>query len=744
MAFQTPMTIAEAVEAIHSKAYLLPAIQREFVWNAKQIEQLFDSILRGYPIGSFLFWQVSPERQGDYQFYEFVRDYHEKSSRHNPKADLHGVQGLTAVLDGQQRLTSLYIGLRGSYAFRTKGGWWSVEGNFPIRRLYLDLLAPDDDWDGGFNFKFLTTDERDKQPERWFRVGDVLDFEGHKDVNRYLNSRPELAGVTFASDTLFDLYEAIRVKSVMNYYLEKGQDLDKVLNIFIRVNSGGTQLSYSDLLLSVATAQWKRLDAREEITRLVDELNDIGQGFRFDRDFVLKACLVLTDLQSVVFKVTSFTHENMSKIEDAWPRIEENLKNAVSLIASFGFSGPTLTSANSVIPIAYYLMKRGLGQRYLESGASAADRSSTGRWLISALLKGTFGDQADTVLSTIRGAIAETTGGFPAEEINSRLVRINKSVRFEPEEIEALLDNKYGQRQAFPVLALLYPSVDYRNLFHQDHIHPKSRFTIKKLTALGIDEAEAAWMIARVNDIPNLQMLEGLPNLEKSDKLFEVWLESRYPADDERRQYLERQYIPNGVDLSLVGFRDFYLARRELMIDALARVLMVTSETEAEADTLDVDTVVPAIETQAEMPAFNGDQVTAELVAEEAPATDAPHLHLGLAEHLRDELERIAEGQGLVTYSDLARRLGLEMDDGAQRRFLATLLGELSRDEVAAGRPMLSSVVVQYEGGTPGAGFLELGRELGRVEPGEDADLFAFREMRATWSQWKPNALSDR
>ena len=53
----------------------------------------------------------------------------------------------------------------------------------------------------------------------------------------------------------------------MNYYQEKDQDLDKVLNIFIRVNSGGTPLSYSDLLLSVADAPVEALDAREEITR---------------------------------------------------------------------------------------------------------------------------------------------------------------------------------------------------------------------------------------------------------------------------------------------------------------------------------------------------------------------------------------------------------------------------------------------------------------------------------------------
>ena len=82
MSFQAPITIRKALENIDNKRYLLPAIQREFVWDASQIEQLFDSVLRGYPIGSFLFWQVSPENSKQYEFYEFMTDYHQlKRSR---------------------------------------------------------------------------------------------------------------------------------------------------------------------------------------------------------------------------------------------------------------------------------------------------------------------------------------------------------------------------------------------------------------------------------------------------------------------------------------------------------------------------------------------------------------------------------------------------------------------------------------------------------------------------------------
>ncbi len=745
MSIQMPITISSVVEGIDHRRYLLPAIQREFVWKPDQIEQLFDSIMRGYPIGSLLFWEVEPESQSRYQFYEFVRDYHEKSARHNPKANLAGVQGLTAILDGQQRLTSLYIGLKGSYAYRAKYSWANNDGNFPIRKLYLDLLEPDSDWDGGYRFRLLTAKDKDKQPDRWFEVGKVLDFKRLYDITDYLNAHQELSTSKFASRTLQDLFQAIRVDTSMNYYLEKDQDLDKVLHIFIRVNSGGTPLSYSDLLLSVAVAQWKHLDAREEITRLVDDLNDIGQGFRFDRDFVLKACLAITDIPSVVFKVTNFTAENMERIENAWPTVEACLRSAVSLVASFGFSAYTLTSLNSVIPVAYYLMKRGHGASWVDSPGTAAEREIIRQWLTTLLLKGTFGDQADTVLSTIRAAIAETTGPFPVEEINRRLLQIGKSVHFELAEVDALLDAKYGQREAHQVLSLLYSYVDYRNVFHQDHIHPKSRFTVKRLTDAGFDEAEAKWMADRVNHVANLQMLGGPQNLDKSAKPFAEWLAANFGDPGARGDYLSRQYIPAEVDLGLESFRQFYNARRILMRNALAQRLgSVAASSEALQP-------AEAVEEETQEAATNGDEAVepADEVQPQAPCEPpqdepvATEVTLEptsiLAGAIRAAIVEVASrpGEHLITYTDLARRVGLDLGDDAQRYRLSVLLGEVSCAEVAAGRPMLSSLVVQYEGGTPGQGFFALGREISQVRDGEDPDLFAFRQMRATWTYWQ-------
>ena len=162
MSFEKPITIARAISAIADSNYVLPAIQREFVWDAEQIEKLFDSLLLGYPIGAFLFWEVKPEKLDEFQFYRFMDDYHERDQKHNPPANLKGRQvGITAVLDGQQRLTALNIGLRGTYADKLPYYRWDSDDAFPKRRLYLNLLAPPDADDLEFAYEFRMLREKD-------------------------------------------------------------------------------------------------------------------------------------------------------------------------------------------------------------------------------------------------------------------------------------------------------------------------------------------------------------------------------------------------------------------------------------------------------------------------------------------------------------------------------------------------------------------------------------------------------
>ncbi len=247
MPFQTPITIATALNHIQDNEYVLPAIQREFVWGANQITTLFDSLMRGYPIGAFLFWKVDGSHCNQFKFYRFLSRYHALKHRHNEPIDLTGRPGVTAILDGQQRLTSLNIGLRGTYAYKTKRLWRNNPKAFPERQLYLNLLRPANEGTAvelRYDFRFLTKQRANKSSdvEHWFLLKHVLKFKDLANVMDYL-SEHALWESQHARDCLQKLLQVVCKDPLISFYQEDDQDIDKVLNIFIRVNSGGTVLS---------------------------------------------------------------------------------------------------------------------------------------------------------------------------------------------------------------------------------------------------------------------------------------------------------------------------------------------------------------------------------------------------------------------------------------------------------------------------------------------------------------------
>ena len=131
--YQTGGTIKDTLKAVQNSNYVLPAIQREFVWKPEQICRLFDSLMQGYPFGTFLYWKVEKANSSRYMFYGFVCKYHERDSPHCPQLPTFHDSDLTAVLDGQQRLTALNIGLCGSMAWRVPYKWKNNPNAYPIR-----------------------------------------------------------------------------------------------------------------------------------------------------------------------------------------------------------------------------------------------------------------------------------------------------------------------------------------------------------------------------------------------------------------------------------------------------------------------------------------------------------------------------------------------------------------------------------------------------------------------------------
>ncbi len=113
------ITIKKAIDNIDSGIFLLPAIQRRFVWNTRQIEMLFDSIMQDYPINTFMFWEVTDnEIKNKFRFYSFLKKYIEYKGGNNEEINTKGYPDFKAIIDGQQRLNSLYIGLKGSFSYK--------------------------------------------------------------------------------------------------------------------------------------------------------------------------------------------------------------------------------------------------------------------------------------------------------------------------------------------------------------------------------------------------------------------------------------------------------------------------------------------------------------------------------------------------------------------------------------------------------------------------------------------------
>ncbi len=589
MSFQTPRSIEEMLTAIHKREYLLPAIQREFVWNSDQIAKLVDSLMRGYPVGSFLLWNVEPETAQSYTFYEFLTNYHERDNPYADKATVPAGSGTTAVLDGQQRLTALNIALYGSYAEKKKYAWWNSADAFPTKRLYLNLIDDPDDEELGlkYDLRFLTDKEAaadEGAEDTWYRVGAVLGLANAGPAIMQELARRNIAGSADAFQRLYDLYEAVRVLKPMNYFLVTDQDADKVLEIFVRVNSGGTTLSYSDLLLSMATNQWQELDAREEVRSLVSELNSsAGRQFSFSKDVVLKTALTIAGVD-VQFKVKNFTQANMARVEATWPETKGALLRAATLLQQFGYSERNLTANSVIIPIAYYLFLRDAGDSYLDSTADAADRLTMQRWVTRSLIKrGIWGSGLDTLLTRLRDVLrTNSTGRFPIEAVETAMTVVGKGLAFDDAEIDELLNLKYGGQRTFAVLSVLYPGLDLGKKFHEDHIFPKSRFTRKRLAAAGVPADQIDDYLNSVNLMPNLQLLAGTANIEKQDGLPAQWIEAAFPTEEKRATYIAENDLDN-LPLDLSGFPVFFNERKKRV---RARLIAALGTTASQADSV--------------------------------------------------------------------------------------------------------------------------------------------------------------
>ena len=566
-----PKTISEVVLEYINRTTFLPAIQREYVWDTDGIEKLFDSIMGNYPISSFLFWKIREEKKNLWTAYKFFSNF-DKENPHNEEANLAGInQDIYLVLDGQQRLTSLFIGLKGSYRY--------FYYSWKETRLYLNLFKEpkrsEDPEELTYEFAFRENalpNPKDSKAQYWFLVGDILNYDTQRaaraDIKLRLTGQADHQ-IETAIELIADLHERLFTQKLINFYEEKSDDYDKVVEVFIRANTGGKKLEYSDILLSTATAKWKTLNARDEIHDFTDVINDTGGGYSFGKDFVLKGALYLTDGLPIQYKVKNFTKPNLELIEDNWESIKKNIQSTVRLISRYGFGDKNIISTLALLPIALYLKKLDK-KNFVDSTQKDDVRNHLliQKWLAIVLLKNAFGGSTDTTLKNLQDVINEQLdlSVFPYEAINKKL-SIEPS--FSETEINNLLATPYGSKYSYLILSLLYPDRDWKdNIYHEDHIFPKSSFTLRSLTANGVPGDQVESYQRHFNTISNLQLLTDSENIEKNATPFNQW----FPTRD--NNFRSRHSIPVMNNYDFGHFLEFIEQRRIAIAEKLHKIVM--------------------------------------------------------------------------------------------------------------------------------------------------------------------------
>lgn len=577
--FQSPITINEAMQRIKNNEYLLPAFQREYVWEPWQIEELFDSLMRGYPISSMLFWKVKDESKTAWKFYRFLEYYRERYHTHNDYFNTSSHKDFYAILDGQQRLTSLYLALFGNYDIhRSYNKWEDDDRYFKICHFYFNLTQSKKPENENVEYEFLWLDKLetkeqniyiDKYQQKWFKCQYLYQY----DSGRVRKIAREFNLNENEEDRLDLLHQKIFDKNLINFYLEEEQNPDKAVNIFIRINANGQALDYSDILFSIAIANWNKIDARTEISNLVDKINE---NFDISKDLILKGFLYLFH-NNIKFQINSFDKDFIESIEAKWEGIKNAFIETFRLLRSFGFEWRTLSSNNAVLPILYFIYHKDLTNSIVDSVKCSENRALIKKWLLRAIILKPFGGSGDAVLSNTRKAFVKNfkqNGSFFDREIELfPLEEIEKEARYTQLIDEEYLENniiecRKNSPEAFAVLSLLYPNLDYKNNnFHKDHLHPESAYKEYKKLYKGTNDCIS---FAIYDSLPNLQMLDANENESKSNKSLEQWVNEK--CEGNRKEFLKKHLIPD-MDLSLSNFNNFFKERKVLIIQRLMKIL---------------------------------------------------------------------------------------------------------------------------------------------------------------------------
>ena len=555
---ETYITIYEALQHIKDGKYVMPAFQRQFVWSMEQIEKLWDSILLNYPIATFLFWRVDDSNVSwDTSFCNFMHSVIFNSRKESDSAnyDLVNIDVRltnTAILDGQQRLTSLYLSLFGEAYIRPNYARKKT-GERLLTKLLIELNENKADTDGEeynakkYDIKFHTG----RMSPTHFELKNILQEKFQNHSTRDSAIEEAIANVPpdskdYARNILKTLYQKIFVERLVRIteILDMGQD--DALEMFVRFNSGGKALRKHEITMSILEAYWP--SAKTEFGKLLKD-----SYAEFGTDFIIRTALMLygdVAKSNINRKIADDLKNNWSDFKKALMNLKRLLKDMKIEVSHFAGSW------NVLLPIIYFIY---YNPEYMENAMAVR------AYLLRAIFFTYFQSGTKGKLQRIKSKINEYD-----YEITLEMLEQIDGLRITEGKIEDILDGEKGGRVTGEVLR--YLSLDWLDetyKYEQDHLHPESRFNSSKPPSVTPEDWKK-WRLNR-NRLPNLHLLEGRSNGSKSNMRLVDFCNDMNA--EQRARFYKNAMIPNDVSLDIENFDQFFEKRKKLLADKIRDML---------------------------------------------------------------------------------------------------------------------------------------------------------------------------
>lgn len=529
------MRISELLDGIRKLDFVLPEFQREYVWTREQAKQLLVSLIRGYPTGSVLFWKT--DNPPDIK---------------NNAVPKEKIGTTSVILDGQQRLTTLYL-----FSQNEIPPYYRVEDiKEDPRGLHFDL-------DTG-EFQYYTRQLMDSNPT-WVSVTSCFGL-GNIDVFRIAQTRAESEGDAFLLAQRYnDNLTALRNITVQDYPVQtvpSTATITDAIDVFDRVNSLGTKLSDAELALAHITGTWPH--ARREMKSQIELLR--RERFNFDLTFMVRSLTGVVRNRALFETIHGADREDLV---DGWRRLTKLLTYLTTALPRWAFVNSTedLNTTNVLVPAIVYLSSHG------GEFESERDLKHFIYWMYAASAWARYTSQTDQRLDHDIAVIVRTPQ--PWKELVDAIIDQRGRIDVKPADLE-------GRGPLHPLYRITHiltksnGAVDWFNGLPLDRakgsaysIHSHHIFPQALLYREGGYDAENHLHRQMVNEIANRAFLTGPTNQGISDNPPAEYLaniEAKYPGA------LQKQFIPLDRRLWLLDrYEDFLAQRRELIATAFNR-----------------------------------------------------------------------------------------------------------------------------------------------------------------------------